>query len=109
MQTFLLTGIFALWASMFLVNDPHRRQMFDWFCAGALGVILPVEILLWLVRGTSGLGGFRGLYPASDSLGNFDNPLVIRPGAPDRLEKFHRQARGLVVNPAGRHPDFSHP
>src|SRR3989339_265076 len=24
MQTFLLTGIFTLWASMFLVNDPQR-------------------------------------------------------------------------------------
>jgi O-antigen ligase len=59
MQTFLLTGVFALWASMFLVNDPHRRQMFDWFCAGALGVILPVEILLWLVRGNSGPGVFQ--------------------------------------------------
>jgi O-antigen ligase len=59
MQTFLLTGVFALWVSMFLVNDPHRRQMFDWFCAGALGVILPVEILLWLVRGNSGPGAFE--------------------------------------------------
>jgi O-antigen ligase len=54
MLTFLLSGVFALWASMFLVNDPDRRQRFDWFCAGALGVILPVEILLWLVRGNSG-------------------------------------------------------
>ncbi len=46
MRTFLLTGLFALWASMFLVNDPRRRQMFDWFCAGALGVIILVEMIL---------------------------------------------------------------
>lgn len=59
MRTFLLTGVFALWASMFLVNNPDRRQRFDWFCAGALGVILPVEILLWLVRGNSGPGVFQ--------------------------------------------------
>jgi O-antigen ligase len=59
MRTFLLTGVFALWASMFLVNDPRRRQMFDWFCAGALGVILPVEILLWSVWGNSGPGAFE--------------------------------------------------
>jgi O-antigen ligase len=51
MRTFLLTGLFALWASMFLVIDQPRRQVFDWFCAGALGVILPVEIILRLVRG----------------------------------------------------------
>jgi O-antigen ligase len=59
MRTFLLTGLFALWASMFLVNDRSRRQMFDWFCAGALGVIILVEIILWLVRGNSDLGAFE--------------------------------------------------
>jgi O-antigen ligase len=59
METFLFTGLFALWASMFLINDPRRRQMFDWFCAGALGVILPVEILLWLIGGNSGPGAFE--------------------------------------------------
>jgi O-antigen ligase len=59
MRTFLLTGLFALWASMFLVNDPRRRKMFDWLCAGALGVILPVEIILRLVRGDSGSTVFQ--------------------------------------------------
>jgi O-antigen ligase len=59
MRTFLLTGIFALWASMFLVYGQRRRQMFDWFCAGALGVILPVEIFLWLVRGNFGPAAFE--------------------------------------------------
>ena len=59
MRTFLLTGLFALWASMFLINDPRRRQLFDWFCAGALGVIILVEMILWLVRGNSGPGVFQ--------------------------------------------------
>jgi O-antigen ligase len=59
MRTFLLTGLFALWASMFLVCDSRRRQMFDWFCAGALCVILPVEILRWLVLGDSGPRAFE--------------------------------------------------
>lgn len=59
MRTFLLTGLFALWASMFLVCDPRRRQRFDWFCAGALGVILPVEVIWWLARGDAGLGAFE--------------------------------------------------
>ena len=59
MRTFLLTGIFALWASMFLVNDPRRRQMFDWFCAGALGVIVLVEMIVYVVRGKYGPGVFQ--------------------------------------------------
>ena len=59
MRTFLLTGLFALWASMFLVNDPRRRQMFDWFCAGALGVIILVEMISYVVRGKYGPGVFQ--------------------------------------------------
>lgn len=54
MRNFLLTGIFALWTSMFLLTDPRRRQVFDWCCAGALAVILPVEIIVWLGRGNYG-------------------------------------------------------
>jgi len=54
MRNFLLTGIFALWTSMFLLTDPRRRQVFDWFCAGALAVILPGEIIVWLLRGNYG-------------------------------------------------------
>jgi O-antigen ligase len=54
MRNFLLTGIFALWTSMFLFTDPRRRQVFDWFCAGALAVILPVEIITRLLRGNYG-------------------------------------------------------
>jgi O-antigen ligase len=59
MRTFLLTGVFALWAAMFSINGPRRRQMFDWFCAGALGVIILVEMILWLVRGNFGPGVFQ--------------------------------------------------
>jgi O-antigen ligase len=54
MRNFLLTGIFALWTSMFLFTDQWRRQVFDWFCAGALVVILPVEIINRLVYGNYG-------------------------------------------------------
>ena len=39
---------------MFLLTDPRRRQVFDWCCAGALAVILPVEIIVWLGRGNYG-------------------------------------------------------
>jgi hypothetical protein len=59
MANFLFTGIFALWTSMFLLTDQRRRQGFDWFCAGALAVILPVEIIVWLVPGHFGLPVFN--------------------------------------------------
>jgi hypothetical protein len=58
MRNFLFTGIFALWTSMFLLTDQRRRQWFDWFCAGALAVILPVEIIAWLVPGHYGHKAF---------------------------------------------------
>ena len=45
MRIVLLTGLFALWTAMFLITDPRRRQVFDWFCAGALAVIILVEII----------------------------------------------------------------
>ena len=59
MRTFLLTGLFALWASMFLVNDPRRRQVCDWFCAGALGVIILVEMIVYVAQAKYGWGGFQ--------------------------------------------------
>ncbi len=90
-------------------NRPRRRQMFDWFCAGALAVIVPVEIIIVGDPRELWPGGFPDLYPASDSLGNFDNPVVTRPGAPDRPEKSHDQVGGLAASPARRPPDFSHP
>jgi hypothetical protein len=54
MRTFLLTGIFALWSSMFLLTDQPRRLVFDSFCAGALVIVASVEIIVWLVRGADG-------------------------------------------------------
>ena len=59
MPTFLLTGIFALWAAMLSVNDRHRRQVFDWFCAGAMAVIILVEIIDWSIRGPYAPGIFQ--------------------------------------------------
>jgi O-antigen ligase len=59
MRTFLLTGIFALWASLFLLADHHRRQVFDWFCAGALAIIVLGELTNWLIGGNQGPGGFQ--------------------------------------------------
>ncbi len=59
MRTFLLTGIFALWTSMLLLTDQRRRQILDWFCAGALAVIVLVEIIVYLVQGNYGPGVFQ--------------------------------------------------
>jgi hypothetical protein len=50
MQDFLATGVFALWASMFLLTDRHRRQVFDWCCCICLAIIVPVEIIWSLIR-----------------------------------------------------------
>jgi len=50
MRIFLVSGIFALWTSMFLLTGQHRRQVFDWLCCACLAVILPVEIIWWLIR-----------------------------------------------------------
>ncbi len=50
MRTFLLTGVLALWVSMFLLTDQHRRRVFDWFCCGCLAIIIPVEVIVWLLR-----------------------------------------------------------
>jgi O-antigen ligase len=54
MRTFLLTGILALWVSMFLLTDRHRRQVFDWFCCACLAIIVPVELIHWALRGSHG-------------------------------------------------------
>ena len=32
----------------------RRRQVFDWFCAGVLAIIVPAEIIVWLVPGHFG-------------------------------------------------------
>ncbi len=50
MREFLLTGILALWPSMFIVTG-QRRRYFDWFCGGCLAVIAASEIIIYLIRG----------------------------------------------------------
>ena len=82
MRNFLFTGIFVLWTSMFLFTDQRRRQGFDWFCAGALAVILPVEIIVWLVRGNYGPSVFQIFTPHSIPLGTVI--ILLSPG-PVRL------------------------
>ncbi len=59
MRTLLLTGIFALWTSMFLLTDQRRRKGFDWFCAGALAVLILGEMIVYGVRGNYGPGVFQ--------------------------------------------------
>ena len=59
MQTFLLTGILALWASMFLITDPNRRRVFDWFCCVCLAIIVPIELIIRGMRGAQGPGVFE--------------------------------------------------
>jgi O-antigen ligase len=53
-RVFLLTGIFPLWSSMFLLTDQRRRNGFDGLCCGALAVIISVEIITRLVQGIYG-------------------------------------------------------
>jgi hypothetical protein len=50
MKFFLASGVLALWTSMFLLADPKRRQVFDWFCCGCLAIFAPLEILSYLPR-----------------------------------------------------------
>lgn len=59
MRTFLLTGVLALWVSMFLLTGPHRRRVFDWFCCGCLAMIIPVEMIVWLLREKYAPEGFQ--------------------------------------------------
>lgn len=45
MRTLLLTGVMALWASMFLLINQPKRDVFAWFCCCCLAVIAPVELI----------------------------------------------------------------
>ncbi|MCG2773594.1 MAG: O-antigen ligase family protein [Desulfobacterales bacterium] len=82
MRTFLLTGLFALWASMFLVNDPRRRRMFDWFCAASLGVIILVEMILYVIPGKYGPGVFQAFVLHPIPLGTL---IILLSSGPVRL------------------------
>jgi O-antigen ligase len=59
MRAFLLTGILALWASMFLITDSNRRRVFDWFCCACLVIIVPIELIIRGMRGANGPGVFE--------------------------------------------------
>jgi len=82
MRTFLLTGIFALWASLFLINTPRRRQIFDWFCAGALSIIILVELIFFLVHGKHGPGVFQVFVLHLIPLGTL---IILLSSGPTRL------------------------
>jgi hypothetical protein len=98
MRTFLFTGVFVLWAAMFLLADERRRQEFDWFCAGALAVMVLVEMIVYLVRGNSGPGVFQIFTAHAIPLGTVI--ILLSPG-PVRLmagKNFTlRAAGGLLV------------
>jgi O-antigen ligase len=82
MRTFLLTGLLALWASMFLLNDLRRRQLFDWFCAGSLGVIILVEMIVFMVQGKNGPGVFQVFFLHPIPLGSV---IILLSSGPTRL------------------------
>ena len=48
MRYFLSAGILSLWASMFLLADPGRREVFDWFCCICLAIFAPLAIITYL-------------------------------------------------------------
>ncbi len=48
MEFFLISGILPLWTSMFLLADPQRREVFDWFCCVCLAIFAPLAIITYL-------------------------------------------------------------
>ncbi len=48
MEFFLISGILPLWTSMFLLADPQRREVFDWFCYVCLAIFAPLAIITYL-------------------------------------------------------------
>lgn len=52
MRIFLLTGVLALWTSMFLLTGARRRELFAWFCCGCLAVITSAAIITYLLKGS---------------------------------------------------------
>ncbi|MEJ2671742.1 MAG: O-antigen ligase family protein [Deltaproteobacteria bacterium] len=82
MQTFLLTGIFALWVSMFLFTDGRRRRIFDWFCCGCLVIVVVVELLVWSLRGANGSQVFEVFIRHPIPLGTL---IILLSSGPVRL------------------------
>jgi len=51
MRYFLVSGVLALWASMFLLADQAARKVFDRFCCVCLAIFAPLEIITFLADG----------------------------------------------------------
>jgi O-antigen ligase len=101
MSTFLLTGIFPLWTSMFLLTDQRRRNGFDGLCCGAVAVIAAVEIITWLVQGNYGPKVWQVFVLHAIPLGTLI--ILLSPG-PIRLlvsKNFQAKLLGWLVVLAG--------
>jgi O-antigen ligase len=101
MRTFLFSGLFALWAAMFLLTDQRRRNGFDWLCCGAFAVVVPLEIITWWGQGNYGPGVFQifALHPIP--LGTL--VILLSPG-PVRLllsKDFRAKLLGWLLVLAG--------
>lgn len=53
MRLFLLSGIMALWASMFILADQRHKKIFYYFCCCCLLVIAIIEIYIYLTKGSN--------------------------------------------------------
>lgn len=97
MRTFLLTGVFALWYSMFLLAGQQRRWVFDWFCFGCLAIIVPVEIIWWLIRDINFDGVFNIFIPHPIPLGTLI--ILLSPGPIFLLtsKNFKIKMSGLLI------------
>jgi len=98
MRTFLFSGLFVLWAAMFLLTDQPRRNGFDGLCCGALAVILPIEFIIWWGQGQYGPLVFQvfALHPIP--LGTLI--ILLSPGPMRLLFSKHVRAKlfgGLLV------------
>jgi len=102
MRTFLLTGIFAFWASMMLLTDEPARRIFDYFCCGCLAVIGSGELIRLGTAGLYGAGVFQVFSLHAIPLGTViillsTGPLMMLTARP-ALEKL---AGGLVILMSG--------
>jgi hypothetical protein len=59
MRVFELTGLLALWTSLFLFTDQRRLDRFDWFCSGSLAIIAVVELFGFLGSGGNKITSFQ--------------------------------------------------
>lgn len=97
MRIFLVTGIFALWATMFLIDSEDRRRVFDWFCCGCMALIVPVEIIWWLIRDPNHDQVFHIFVLHAIPLGTL--LILLSPGPVRLLASKHNKIKysGLVI------------